>query len=343
MARAAFYERDHAIRIDDVMVVPPGPDEVQVRIAYVGICGTDLHIYHGKMDWRVAPAQIMGHEVSGVVSAIGEEVRDVDVGQKVTVMPLDPCGTCPACRAGHGHICLNLKFLGIDTPGGFQSYWTVPAHTILPLPVSMSLKRAALIEPLAVACHDVRLGAVKAGESVVVLGGGPIGALIGLVAQHVGADVLVSEINPQRVRIGGDLGLEVVNPQEVDLPGLVETRTGGAGADVVFEVTATVSGAEMMTKLPRTRGRMVIVGIFSDPPPVDLFRVLWRELQLCGARVYERQDFERAIELASGGALPLESLISEVYALQRLPAGLQKLGQGGDVMKILIDLQGEEA
>jgi len=289
MARAAFYEHDKTIRVGDVGARAPGTGEVQVKIAYAGICGTDLHIYHGVMDQRVAASQVMGHEVSGVVSALGEGVAGIEVGQMVTVMPLDPCNACPACEAGHSHICLNLKFMGIDTQGGFQTYWTVPAHTILPLPETMSLKRAALVEPLAVACHDVRLGEVKAGEFVVVLGGGPIGALVGLVAQNAGASVVVSEINVDRIRIGRELGLEVVDPNEVDMVGLVNERTGGAGADVVFEVTSSGAGAAMMTQLPRTRGRIVVVAIFGKVPKVDLKAILWREMKLCGTRVYERQ------------------------------------------------------
>ncbi|MCD6285255.1 MAG: alcohol dehydrogenase catalytic domain-containing protein [Anaerolineae bacterium] len=338
MARAAFYEHDKTIRVGDVEAPVPGPGEVQVKIAYAGICGTDLHIYHGVMDQRVAASQIMGHEVSGVVSALGEGVVGIEVGQMVTVMPLDPCNACPACEAGYSHICLNLKFLGIDTQGGFQSYWTVPAHTIFPLPETMSLKRAALVEPLAVACHDVRLGEVKAGEFVVVLGGGPIGALVGLVAQNEGAEVIVSEINPDRIRIGRELGLEVVDPNEVDLVALVNERTGGAGADVVFEVTGSAAGAATMTQLPRTRGRIVVVAIFGHVPPVDLKAILWREMKLRGTRVYERQDFEKAIKLASGDALPLDLLITGIYPLERLKDALTELEQGGNAMKILIDV-----
>lgn len=338
MARAVFYEHDKAIRVGDVEAPVPGPGEVQVKIAYAGICGTDLHIYHGVMDQRVAASQIMGHEVSGVISAIGDGVEGFDIGQMVTVMPLDPCNACPACEAGHSHICLNLKFLGIDTQGGFQTYWTVPAHTILPLPETMSLKRAALVEPLAVACHDVRLGEVKAGEFVMVLGGGPIGALVGLVAQQAGARVVVSEINPDRIRICGELGLEVVDPREVDLVAFVNECTGGAGADVVFEVTGSSVGAATMTQLPRTRGRIVVVAIFGHVPPVDLKAILWREMKLRGTRVYERQDFERAIELASGDSLPLDQLITGTYPLERLKDALSELEQGGNAMKVLIDV-----
>ncbi len=343
MARAAYYEHNKTIRVGEAEARSPGPGEVQIKIAYVGICGTDLHIYHGRMDQRVAPSQIMGHELSGTISALGAGVTGYEVGQAVTVMPLDPCGSCPACRAGHSHICLNLKFLGIDTPGAFQTYWTVPATTVLSLPETISLQRAALVEPLAVACHDVRLGEVAQGEFAVVLGGGPIGTLVGLVAKHAGADVVVSEINAERVRIGQELGLEVVNPRDVDLVSLVEERTGGAGADVVFEVTSSVAGAEMMTALPRTRGRIVIVGIFSEPAAVDLHRVLWRELRVCGARVYEREDFERAIAIAAGDALPLDRLVSAVHPLDRLDVALEQLAGGGDVMKVLIDVQREGA
>ncbi len=336
MIKAAFYEHNQTIRIGEGTQTPPGPGQAQVHVAYSGICGTDLHIYHGQMDRRVAPSQIMGHEISGVVSAVGPDVTDLAVGDRVTVMPLDWCGTCPACRAGHTHICQNLKFLGIDTPGGMQSYWNVPARVVVKLPDNLSLRHAALIEPLAVACHDVRMGGVAEGENVVVLGGGPIGALEALVAKSRGANVLVSEINPFRLRLLNDLSLDTVNPNEADLPALVEERTGGAGADVVFEVTAHPAGAAMMTRLARTRGRIVVVGIFSNPPPVDLFRVFWRELRIIGARVYERQDFEYAAGLAASGQLPLDALISAVYPLEELQPALRQLEGGGDVMKILM-------
>ncbi len=127
---AAFYEGNRRIAIDACEPVPPKSEEVQLKVSHSGICGTDLHIYHGVMDARVTMPQIMGHEMSGVVHTLGSHVEGFQIGDRVTVMPLDPCGHCPACQAGHSHICHNLKFLGIDTPGAFQSYWTVPAHTL---------------------------------------------------------------------------------------------------------------------------------------------------------------------------------------------------------------------
>jgi (R,R)-butanediol dehydrogenase / meso-butanediol dehydrogenase / diacetyl reductase len=275
--------------------------------------------------------------MSGVIEAVGADVPGWTFGDRVTVRPLDSCGACPACKAGHSHICQKLKFIGIDRPGAMQKLWTVPAHTLHRLPDALSLKEGALIEPIAVACHDVRLGEVKADEFIVVLGGGPIGALIALVAKQKDARVLVSEVNPFRIKLLQEFGVEVVNPEETDLVALVEERTGAAGADVVFEVTSSKAGVEMMTKLPRVRGRIVVVAIFSQPPQVDLFKFFWREISLRGARVYEAQDFEEAISLAASGALPLDQLITNVCALDDLEWGLRQLEKGGEVMKVLVE------
>ena len=143
-----------------------------------------------------------------------------------------------------------------------------------------------------------------------VLGGGPIGILIALVAKQAGAQVLVSEINPFRLQLARELGLDTIDPRANDLPAYVTEQTDGAGANVVFEVTATAAGAEVMTQLPRTRGRIVIVGIFGQPANVDLFRFFWRELKLIGARVYEHEDFAQAIRLAAAGAIPLDQIIT---------------------------------
>jgi (R,R)-butanediol dehydrogenase / meso-butanediol dehydrogenase / diacetyl reductase len=335
--RAAFYEGNRSIRVGDCVPVAPSPSEVQIRVAYCGICGTDLHIFHGAMDHRVHFPQVLGHEMSGVITAVGSEVEGFAAGEHVTVRPLDPCGSCPACRAGHRHICQNLKFIGIDAPGALQGLWTVPAHTLHRLPEQLSLQQGALIEPIAVACHDVRLGRVEAGEYVVVQGGGPIGLLIALVARSRGAHVLISEVNPFRLDVAREFGFDALNPLETDLVQKVTDETKTAGADVVFEVSGSAAGAETMTRLPRTRGRIVVVAIFSQPPKIDLFRFFWRELRLLGARVYEPEDFEAAIRLAASGSLPIDRIITSIRPLEGLAGAMEELESGGKVMKILVE------
>ena len=337
--KAAYYSGEKTIQIGESRARQPGPGEARLQVAYCGICGTDLHIFQGHMDQRVDIPQVVGHEMSGVIAELGADVQGWEVGDRVVVRPLAPCGHCPACQAGHSHICYNLQFLGIDTPGAFQGSWTVPAYTLHRLPDGLPMDQAALIEPLAVACHDVRRGEVQPEDEGVVIGGGPIGMLVSLVAQHVGAHLLVSEINPYRVALAQELGLEAVSPLETDLVETVQGRTAGAGADVVFEVSGSAAGAAVMTQLVRARGRIVVVAIFAEPPKVDLHRFFWRELELRGARVYEPQDFERAIELAASGALPLERLISARWPLEGLQNAFEQIESSTDLMKVLIDTQ----
>jgi (R,R)-butanediol dehydrogenase / meso-butanediol dehydrogenase / diacetyl reductase len=336
--KAANYYSKGDIRVDDCPPVIPGQGQVRIEVAWCGICGSDLHAWHGKMDHRVKPPQPIGHECSGRVAEIGPGVSGFAIGEKVVVRPLDPCNECPACKAGHSHICQKLKFMGLDTPGAFQQSWTVPAHTLHKLPEAMPLDVAALIEPLAVASHDVRMGEVKKGEYAVVIGGGPIGILVAMVARDAGARVLLAEVNQARLRFAAELGFETIDPNASDVVAHVESATGTAGADVVFEVSGSQPGISLMTKLGRTRGRVVMVAIVSEPKSVDLFRVFWRELRIIGARVYEPCDFEKAIAFASGNTQALARLITSRKSINELGAAMDALSHGSGDMKVLIKL-----
>ncbi len=333
--QAAYYEGNRTFSVKDGTQETPPPGHVRLKVAYCGVCGTDVHIYHGAMDKRVKMPQVIGHEVSGEIEALGADVTGFKAGDRVAVRPLQPGETDPSDN-GQTHIGKNLKFIGIDTPGGMQSYWNVPAHTLHHLPEKVSLEHGALIEPLAVACHDVRLGQVKAGENVVVIGGGPIGMLIGLVAQHKGASVIITEVNPHRLKMAEDLGMATVNAKEEDTMQKVAGLTGGSMADVVFEVSGSPAGVKVMTELAKARGRIVMVAIHPQPQPVDLFRFFWRELQLIGVRVYEPEDFEEAIQLAGSGALPLDTMITEIAPLTHIQKIFETIDASPEGMKYLL-------
>ncbi len=337
MFRAAQYLSDRRISVAPCVPVTPSADEVQIQVSHCGICGTDLHLFHGNMDHRVTLPQVIGHESSGTITALGENVVDWEVGDRVTVRPLAPCGNCPTCRRGHSHVCPSLKFIGIDAPGAMQGLWTIPAHTLHQLPNELSLPDAALIEPIAVACHDVRLGRVVPGELAVVIGGGPIGALVALVARQHGARVIVTEINPFRIRLLREMGLEVLDPCAADVPAYIAAETGNDGADVVFEVSGSAPGAELMTKLGRVRARIVVVAVFPKPVPVDLHKMFWKEQEMIGTRVYEPVDFDEAIALLAAAEVPFRRLITNIYSLDDVQKGLLEMEQGADVMKILVD------
>ena len=336
-SRGGFYLGNGRMSVDAAPPQAPGEGEVQIEVSFVGVCGTDLHVIHGTMDYRVTFPQLIGHEMSGVVAEVGDGVEDLAVGQTVVVRPLISCNECPACKGGHRHICQRLLFLGIDAPGALQNFWTVPAEIVHVVPEHVPPLTAALVEPLAVACHDIRRASLAAGENVVVFGAGPIGLLIALLAQHRGAHVLITDVNPTRLEFAQSLDLEAV-PADV-LRTRVEDLAGEAGVDVVFEVSGAAAAIAEATGLLRTRGRLVVVGIHAEPHEVDLFRVFWRELHLLGARVYEPEDFDEAIILAAEGSLPLDRLVTSVLPLVEVADAFEQLQSGGGAVKVLIAMK----
>ena len=171
--KAAYYKEKGKFEVGETQTRSPGVDEVRLEVAYCGDCGTDVHIYHGVMDQRIQPPQIVGHEASATVAEVGEGVEGIQVGDKVAVRPLKFGDPHPFDK-GNPHVGKNLKFIGIDAPGAFQNSWVVPAYTLHALPDGLSLRHGAFIEQLSVACHDVKIGRVKAGENCLVIGGGPI-------------------------------------------------------------------------------------------------------------------------------------------------------------------------
>ncbi|WP_460917425.1 zinc-dependent alcohol dehydrogenase, partial [Plantactinospora veratri] len=245
--------------------------------------------------------------------------------------------TCPACRAGHRHICQNLVFVGIDSPGALQGRWNVRADLLVPLPEGLSLQHAALVEPVAVAVHDVRRSGLAAGDRTVVLGGGPIGVLIAVVAREAGAEVLLAEPDERRRATAAELGFRTADPG--DLVELVQEWTGGAGADVAFEVSGAAPAVLAATDVVRVRGTVVVVAIHPQPRPMNLQRVFWRELTILGARVYERADFERAVELLAAGVVLADAVITTVVLLTEVADAFATL-ESGRAMKILVDCGG---
>jgi 2-desacetyl-2-hydroxyethyl bacteriochlorophyllide A dehydrogenase len=335
--KAAFYKEKEKFEIGANQPVKPGQGEVMLDVAFCGVCGTDVHIYHGVMDKRVAPPQVIGHEASAVVREVGPDVENVKVGDRVAVRPLR-FGAAHPYDKGYSHVGKNLQFIGIDEQGAFQRNWTVPAYTLHRLPDSLSLEHGALIEPLSVACHDVKIGEVKAGEQCVVIGGGPIGILIAYVLKEKGASVIVSEINKRRLELLRELGFTTVDPSSEDLDTRISELTGEAMADVVFEVSGSAAAVEAMTRLVNVRGRIVMVAIHGgEPKKIDLFRFFWSEIRMLGARLYEPEDYEEAIRIASTGQIPLDRLISRISPLTDIQKVFEEIDKHPEGMKYLIN------
>jgi 2-desacetyl-2-hydroxyethyl bacteriochlorophyllide A dehydrogenase len=343
--KACVYADLETVEIHDIPKPVAAPDEALIKVSRAGICGTDLHIYLGHMDQRVTRPLVMGHEMCGELVEIpdgaGFEVGDraARIGDRVVVEPTVFCGECAACKRGHTHVCQNLNFLGIDSPGAFQEFWNVPVDRLHAIPPSLSDNAAAMIEPLAVAVHDVRRAPVELGDQAVVIGGGPIGLLVAHAARLDGAEVVISEVNPYRVGVAESFGFKTVDPTKDDLVETVMDWTNGAGCDLVFEVSGSAAGAKVMTDLPRVRGTICLVGVQASAPVVDLHRFFWRELELKGCRVYESVDFQRAIRIAASGQIDLESFVSKVVPFEEAEWGFEQMRDGGDIVKVLIDCQ----
>ena len=315
-----------------------GADDVEIDVAFCGICGTDLHIYLGHMDARVGFERTIGHEMSGTISRVGSHVEGMSEGQKVVVRPLEPCHNCPACDAGHHHICHNLKFLGIDTDGAFQDKWVVPAHTVHLLPDDMDLSHAALIEPLAVACHDVNRAQLQAGEDVLVIGGGPIGLLVALVARQAGGNVRISEVNDSRLAYAEKLGFDTYDPRKTDVAAQMRADTNGKGAEVIFEVSGTQAGVDVMTQTAAARGRIVMVAIHAEQPRIDMFKFFWQEIELLGARVYLPEDYEQAMQLLSKGVVDCDGFITDIQPLEDIQTAFDSLAGNPQAIKSMIQI-----
>ncbi len=256
-------------------VAPPTqyPGWALVEMSYVGLCGTDLHICAGEHP-RAKPGLVIGHEFVGrVVDAVGE----IAAGTAVLVNPLLPCGKCRPCHDDRPNACEGLEFLGIDRDGGAADYAAVPSDHLVALPASLDLKLAAVVEPLAVAVHAVRRGAVAAGRQVHVVGAGPIGLFVACCARLQGGSVTVSEPSSGRAAVAADLGFELIDGPAAD-----------RRADVVFDCTGHSSVSPTVLQWAATGGVVVTVGAYPGVVGVDLQELMFRELTMIGARAHIR-------------------------------------------------------
>lgn len=302
-----------------------------VDVAFAGICGTDLHICAGEHPRAEAPL-VLGHEFVGTLHA---DTDGLAAGQPVAVEPLLNCGECTPCRTGRSHVCERLRLIGIDVPGGVAEQVAVPVGCLIPLPDGLDLRRAALVEPLAVAVHAVRRSGLTLGDPVMVAGTGPIGLLVASCARLAGTKtVFVSEPAEPRRRAAEELGFVVLDARE---PGEdLRERTGGEGVPLVFDTAAHPAVAVQITSWAATSGRIVFVGTYGAPAALNLQDVVFRELETVGCRVYTRGDMEAAVSLIADGRFDPEPFITSTVALAEAPTALDKL-RSGDELKVLIE------
>jgi L-iditol 2-dehydrogenase len=328
------------IEFRDVPKPTPQSNEVLIQVKRIGVCGSDIHVYHGLHPYTSYPV-VQGHEVSGTVAELGAEVKDFTPGDAVVFMPQVTCGECYPCRHGMYHICDSLKVMGFQTNGAAQEYFPVRAEMVLKLPGSISLDQAALIEPVSVAVHALsRYGSLD-GLNVLVLGAGTIGNLVAQVAAASGANkVLITDVSEYKLRKARECGLEhVLNPQQDDLGQAILHTFGPDKADLIVECVGVQDTITQAVANARKGSAIIVVGVFGKKPLVDLGLVQDRELSLVGTLMYQKVDYLRAIDLVSDGKLRLDQLITQRFAFKDYLQAYEAIeSSGGQYMKVMIDL-----
>jgi len=328
--KAAVWHGRRNVRVEEVPEPPaPGPGEVKIKVHWCGICGSDLHEYVAgpifipvesphPLTGKTAPL-ILGHEFSGEVVEVGEGVTDVKVGDRVTADACWYCGECYMCKRNRYSLCEKLAFTGLMADGAFAEYVNVPAYTLYKLPPEIPSDIGALVEPIAVGIHAIRRGHVLEGDTVAIVGAGPIGLVTLQAARAAGASkVFCIEIAKARKEFAQKLGATaVVDPTETDVIEEIRRLTDGLGVDVAIECVGGEGTAPLAIQLTRVGGRAVIVGIFEKPSQLHFNELVFYEKEVYGSLAYYG-EFDTAIALLADGRIVGEPLITGKIKLDEI-------------------------
>ena len=335
--RSAVYRSPGDIGVEERPVPRPGPGRVLVEVSYCGICGSDLHIV---IEGWGRPGSVGGHEYTGVVAAVGEGVDTWKVGDAVVCGPSPRCGTCRRCREGKPSQCANRSApVDGDVGGAFARFVVTDARSLLALPAGMSPRAAALAEPLAVALHGITRSGIGEGDTAMVFGAGPIGALTVAALVARGIAPVVVEPGDSRRRLALGLGAaEVLEPTELETyPPWEPERLSPRAVDVVFECSGKKAAMECGFHQLRRGGHLVLVGAGMEAPRFDPNRMILNELQVSGSFVYDANGFERALELLGSGRIATDVLIEPVDVdLDDLGRAMQALAAGEIAGKVMV-------
>ena len=334
----AFMPEPYKIEYREVPVPAMGPKQLKLKMKKIGVCGSDIHVWHGKHPYTSYPV-VQGHEVSAVVVEVGSQVQGFSVGDTVTVQPQVTCGKCYPCRHGMYHVCEELKVMGFQTTGMASDYFVVDAEKCLVLPKDLSLDHAAMIEPLAVAVHAAHRVGDPRGKKVVVIGGGPIGNLVAQVLMALGAQVFMTEISAARLAVAAQCGIPAVNPNETPLPDAIREQFGPDGADMIYECIGASATVAQCIEVARKGSDIVIVGVVSDLCPVNMGFVQDHELRIHGTMMYREEDYVESIRLLDEKKVHLDALITNHVPFKEYAEAYKLIDKERDkCMKVIIDM-----
>ena len=312
---ALVWEAPHEMVLREMPIPEPKPDEVLIRVAYVGICGSELSGYLGLNALRVPPL-VMGHEFSGEVAALGNQAQGhnpaLSIGQRVTANPMIYCRKCAYCQSEQNQLCQNRRLIGAHRPGAFAAYTTVPSWMVLPLPEGVGLREGALSEPLACAIHILSLLGEVAGKAFLITGAGPIGlfALQALLAGGA-SKVFVTDTDLDRRQAAIQFGATGLDPRNQDVVKLIREETGGTGVAAGIDAVGKAVTRQQCIAATRTGGQVILSGLHEEISQVPVAEVIRREITLQGSFCYTPADFQKAIDWLRKKAASLDPWVVE--------------------------------
>lgn len=314
--KAAVFKGIEDVQVEDVEEPEAGPHDVVVEVSACGICGSDLHTYlHGSF---VEPGQVMGHEFSGRVVAAGEDVAGLAVGDRVTAVPIVPCGNCPRCAEGRYNLCAQAWTTGIayGRPGAFAERvripGSVPGENVFKLSDEIDDEAGATVEPLAVGVHAVRLAGSVEGATALVLGLGTIGQqVVQVLRAHGARRVIGMDLSQLRLAAARELGADAVDGSPGAEAALAAALSEGEEIDLVFECSGVPALATAALDAVRAGGQIVVLALYDDPVTFNPTALVQKELRLQGSIAYTSEDFAEAIELLRRGAARADALITQ--------------------------------
>jgi L-iditol 2-dehydrogenase len=342
MMRAAFLMKTREVAFKEIPIPEPEDDEALVKIQSVGICGSDIHYYmHGRIgSFVIEKPLILGHESAGEVVHVGKKVRNVRVGDRVAMEPGIPCRRCFYCRTGNYNLCKDVVFFATPPVNGtFCEYVTHPTDYLFPLPENMSYDEGAMIEPLSVGLYACKLANLRPGDSVTVLGAGPIGLVTLQAAKAMGASrIIVSDIYPKRLDFAMKLGAHhALNAKEVEVVQAVLDLTGGFGTDVVFEAAGSEQTTRASVKIVRNGGSIVWTGMAAKGDfVIPVSEAIAKEVRISGQFRYAN-TYPMAIQLVSQGRIDVKSMITKIFSFDEIAQALENWARGNlDHIKAIV-------
>lgn len=342
--KAVVYHAPGDIRVEQVPVPTCGNDELLVRVEACGVCGTDLKSYRSANP-RIRAPLTLGHEFVGLVEQAGAAVSGFAAGQRVVMATTIACGHCVYCRKGWGNLCLDRSPMGFAHPGGMAEFVRIPGRGVagghvIPVPPEIAPEHAALAEPVSCAVNAIEKCSIGLGDTVLVLGAGPMGLMNVCVARCAGASrIILSEVSPKRLVLAAQFDCDrLINPAIEDLLRSVKEATGGLGADVAIVAAPDPAAQELALDLVRNRGT---VCLFASLPlsksmlSLDSRTIHYNELRIVGSSDSAPSHVERAIELLSTGQIPAERLITHVFRLDQVFDAFDVM-ERGEALRVIL-------